>query len=394
MINVKFSKKDEIIFLISVSFFWFAQYVYIPYQTIYLTSINVTTSFIGIIVGAYGISQMLLRLPVGLSADIVRKHKYFIMIGGLSSGVASLFRIIIPNGFGFLVANLFSGLASAMWISFMVFYTGHFSKEEQQSATARVVMFNNIGMLMGFVASTLLYNTITMRGICILSVVGGLITLLLSFNIKEENPQKGEHDISDLISICANKRLLLFSFIALIQQGVQLTTSMSFTNQVLGNLGASNTFIGISSIIYMISSVVFSALSSNNVFKGSPKKLIPTVLIIIAIYCVLVPSVNSIPIIMMLQILPGTSSGILFSCATSEAMKEVKPFQKSTAMGFFQAFYAIGMTTFPMMTGNLASRFSMSAGFFALAAIAICGCVIAVCFYKFEGRSKQIDKAI
>lgn len=144
----------------------------------------------------------------------------------------------------------------------------------------------------------------------------------------------------------------------------------------------------------MISSVVFSALSSNNVFKGGPKKLIPTVLIIIAIYCVLVPSVNSIPIIMMLQILPGTSSGILFSCATSEAMKEVNPFQKSTAMGFFQAFYAIGMTTFPMMTGNLASRFSMSAGFFVLAAIAICGCVIAVCFYRFEGRSKQIDKAI
>ena len=97
---------------------------------------------------------------------------------------------------------------------------------------------------------------------------------------------------------------------------------------------------------------------------------------------------------MVLQILPGTSSGILFSCATSEAMKEVKPFQKSTAMGFFQAFYAIGMTTFPMMTGNLASRFSMSSGFFALAAIAILGCAIAIYFYKFEGKSKKVDKAI
>ena len=46
MENINFSKKDEIIFLISVSFFWFAQYVYFPYQTIYLTSINVTTSLI------------------------------------------------------------------------------------------------------------------------------------------------------------------------------------------------------------------------------------------------------------------------------------------------------------------------------------------------------------
>lgn len=393
MVNNKFSKREEMIFLISVSFFWFAQYVYIPYQTIYLTSINVGTSFIGIIVGAYGISQMLLRLPVGLSADIVRKHKYFIMIGGLSSGAASLFRVLMPNGMGFLIANLLSGLASAMWISFMVFYTGHFSQEEQQSATARVVMFNNIGMLVGFIASTLLYNSISMRGLCMLSVCGGAMTFLLSLSIKEEAPEKANHSVGELISICANKRLLLFSFIALIQQGVQLTTSMSFTNQVLGDLGASNAIIGISSIVYMISSVVFSALSSRNVFKGGPRVLIPTVLVIIAIYCVLVPTVNSIPVIMMLQILPGTSSGILFACATSEAMKEVKPFQKSTAMGFFQAFYAIGMTTFPMLTGKLADGYSMSVGYFGLAVIAVLGALIAVGFYRVE-RAREIDKAV
>ena len=391
--NNKFSKKEEMIFLISVSFFWFAQYVYIPYQTIYLTSINVGTSFIGIIVGAYGISQMLLRLPVGLSADIVKKHKYFIMIGGLSSGMASLFRVLIPNGVGFLIANLLSGLASAMWISFMVFYTGHFSGEEQQSATARIVMFNNIGMLMGFIASTLLYNSISMKGLCTLSVCGGVMTFLLSLSIKEEVPEKSTHKVGELISVCSNKRLLLFSFIALIQQGVQLTTSMSFTNQVLGDLGASNMIIGISSIIYMISSVVFSALSSRNTFKGAPRVLIPTVLVIIATYCILVPTVNSIPIIMLLQILPGTSSGILFSCATSEAMKEVKPFQKSTAMGFFQAFYAIGMTTFPMLTGKLATNYSMSTGFFVLAGLALFGCVVDVCFYKAE-RREYIDKAV
>ena len=393
MENNKFSKKEEMIFLISVSFFWFAQYVYIPYQTIYLTSINVGTSFIGIIVGAYGISQMLLRLPVGLSADIVRKHKYFIMIGGLSSGMASLFRVLMPNGVGFLIANLLSGLASAMWISFMVFYTGHFSAEEQQSATARIVMFNNIGMLMGFIASTLLYNSISMRGLCVLSVCGGVMTFLLSLSIKEEAPEKSTHKVGELIAVCSNKRLLLFSFIALIQQGVQLTPSMSFTNQVLGDLGASNAIIGISSIIYMISSVTFSALSSRNVFKGGPRILIPTVLVIIATYCVLVPTVNSVPVIMALQILPGTSSGILFSCATSEAMKEVKPFQKSTAMGFFQAFYAIGMTTLPMLTGKLASSYSMSAGFFVLAGIAVLGCLIAVTFYRVEKNCK-VDKAV
>ena len=52
--------KQKILF-IAVIFFWFAQYVYIPYQTPYLTMIQTSTSFIGIIIGTYGISQMVLR---------------------------------------------------------------------------------------------------------------------------------------------------------------------------------------------------------------------------------------------------------------------------------------------------------------------------------------------
>ena len=93
--------KQKILF-IAVIFFWFAQYVYIPYQTPCLTMIQTSTSFIGIIIGTYGISQMVLRLPVGLLANYRNKHKMIMLIGSLSSGCASLFRIIFNNGIGFL----------------------------------------------------------------------------------------------------------------------------------------------------------------------------------------------------------------------------------------------------------------------------------------------------
>ena len=76
--------------------------------------IQTSTSFIGIIIGSYGISQMVLRLPVGLLANYRNKHKMIMLIGALSSGCASLFRIIFNNGIGFLIGNLFSGLARAM----------------------------------------------------------------------------------------------------------------------------------------------------------------------------------------------------------------------------------------------------------------------------------------
>ena len=80
-------------------------------------------------------------------ADRVGRHRPFIMAGTAASGAVSLFRVFLCNERGFMAANLLSGLASAMWISFMVFYTGKFGKEDQQRATSRIVMFNNLGIL-------------------------------------------------------------------------------------------------------------------------------------------------------------------------------------------------------------------------------------------------------
>ena len=55
-----------------------------------------------------------LRLSVGLLEDYKNKHKMIMLIGALSSGCVSLFRIIFNNGIVFLIENLFSGLARAM----------------------------------------------------------------------------------------------------------------------------------------------------------------------------------------------------------------------------------------------------------------------------------------
>lgn len=387
----KTAKNQEIIFLITVSLFWFAQYVYIPYQTTFLTAYGVASSFTGIVVGAYGISQLILRLPVGLMADTVGIHKPFIIIGCISSGIASLLRIFMEGGTGFLLANLLSGLASSMWISFMIFYTEGYTKEEQQAATSRIILFNNAGILIGFVTSTLLYDLIGMRLICVLSLLAGISASILGLFLKEEAKVKKKHiPIAQLLLICRDRRILVFSIIALIQQGIQLTTTMSFTSQILKDLGASGTIVGLASITYMISSVSFSGFASSCVCsKKGPKFWIPTVLISIAMYCILVPSVNSIPVIFILQILPGMATGILFSYVTCEAMQQVPVEKKSTAMGFYQAFYALGMTCFPILTGHIAARYNMQVGYAILAVIAILGCVFVWKFYIHEGKTHK-----
>lgn len=300
--------KQKILF-IAVIFFWFAQYVYIPYQTPYLTMIQTSTSFIGIIIGSYGISQMVLRLPVGLLANYRNKHKMIMLIGALPSGCASLFRIIFNNGIGFLIGNLFSGLASAMWISFMVLYMSFYPKDQQTKATSSIIVANNLGMLLEFITSTLLYEKIGMQMICLLSVISGIISALFISLLPKEKTQPIKKKISSLLKVCTQKDLIVFSLLALVQQGVQMTTTMSFTTRIIKNLGTNSMSIGLSSIIYMLSAVCFAKMASSDVcMKLGVRTCITVTFLTTALYCVLVPQCSSVYMIFVLQILPGMAT--------------------------------------------------------------------------------------
>lgn len=387
------TKKQQTLLLIIVCLFWFAQYVYIPFQTTYLTARQVSEAYIGGILGAYGIAQLVMRLPVGVLADSVGKHKLFILTGTVAAGIASLLRISMPGGTGFFIANLLSGFASSMWISFMVMFTGFFPLEQQQKATSRIILFNNLGILLGFISSTYFYKFYGMSFLCLLSIASAFAATILTLFITDVKAKVGRSFIftlKDSLGICSNKRLLLFSVLALIQQGIQMSSTMSFTTQILKNLGASTLLIGLSSIIYMLSAVTFSALASFPCFtKKGPAFWIPGVFILLGAYCFLIPLVTPYVLILSLQLLPGLATGILFSYITSEAMKGIKPQVKSTAMGFYQAVYAIGMTLIPLFTGNMVSRFSMKTAYFSLAGLAAAGCIISLIYYRRSRRHPQ-----
>ena len=104
----------------------------------------------------------------------------------------------------------------------------------------------------------------------------------------------------------------------------------------------------------------------------------------------LVPSAKNAAELLFLQILPGMSTGILFSYLTSEAMCGIEAKKRSTAMGLFQAVYAIGMTTFPIFTGNIASGFSIQYGYLVLAGISMMGTGVSAFYYRNRTGCKEI----
>lgn len=380
---------QKILILLTTTLFWFSQYVFIPYQTPYLYALGVIPSLVGIVIGAYGFSQMLLRIPVGLMADSVGKHRRFILLGVCASGVASLFRVFCHGVTGFLIGSLLSGLAAAMWISFMVLFFAYFSPEELQKAAGLIVGANNLGILIGFVVGAVLYDRFGMNLLCMLSSSASALALVPALLLREPRREFRRLPISELTSVFRDRRLILFALLALIQQGIQISTSMSFTTQVAKSRGASGLQIGLCSILYILTAVLSSYAITTKTFQRIRTSVwIPAILDCLIIYCLLVPNLPSVGWIDAAQILSGLSTGILFSLCTSEAMKNVPPEKHSSAMGFFQAVYALGMTLFPILTGTVSSRFSMSAAFYCLAAIAVIGLITAVGYYRLHPMEK------
>lgn len=383
--NIHTTQKNLLLSIVAM--FWFAQYVYVPYQTPYLLSLHMTATTVGTIIGAYGLSQFLLRMPIGIMADKKGRHKGFILIGVTASGLASLFRIFLPDDSGFLVGNLLSGLASAMWISFMVLYSNYFTKEDLQKSMGKIIAANNLGILGGFVASTLFYEAYGMEFLCVMSAAITIPALLLTLAIKEPILIAKSLPVRELILVYKSKRLILFSLLALIQQGITMSTSMSFTAEAAKRIGATPDEIGICSIVYIIAAVLSSYFAATSFSqKWGAKFWVPFVFFCLALYCFLIPNITSIKAMFFAQILAGISTGILCSYCTSEALRDVPLTKKSTAMGYYQSIYAIGMTAMPIITGKIAEAVDLMAAFYIEGLVGLIGSITALTFYNFAKK--------
>lgn len=384
------NKHQIIKFIIIIILFWFAQYVYVPYQTPFLAAINVASSFIGIVVGAYGFSQMLLRIPLGMLADWHLNHKLLITLGTLLAGLASIMRVLFPSGIGFLLGNIFSGIASSTWLSFMVYFLKLRSDVSKVENMGILVMANNLGMLLGFVISSLFYEKIAMKGLCILGVLAGILACIMTITLPtfQFSYSSGKNSFINLINVFKNKTLLICGVLAFIQQGIQMATTMSFTSQVIKEINAPSYAEGLSSIIYMCSAVLFARITSSKyIAKFSDRSILIVSYILLALYCFAIPLARQIYLIYLLQVIPGVGTGILFAILNAAAISNVPQKALSTATGVFQSIYALGMTLFPIFAGQLRAQYSMSISFIVMGILALIGSCIVIIFWQKKSNN-------
>ncbi|WP_317382806.1 MFS transporter [Anaerobiospirillum succiniciproducens] len=386
--------------LVIIALFWFAQYIYVPNTAPYLLAQKVTADFVGIIVGVYGGVQMSLRFPMGILADWLGKHKLIIIVGCAFSGGASVVRILESTGNGFLIANIMSGVASSLWVSFMLLSTKYITPDRMQTQIGYLFAANNFGIMLAFITSAVCFEGFGMDFLCLCSALSGALAMLLAMSLKEDDPayahlheppeSKHRPLVADLVKVAKRKRIWFFAFLASIQQGVTMTTIMSFSNEAALRIGGSSYEMGLMTIVFILFNVISSYYSGKPPFtRISQGFLVSSALFLLAAYCFLSVMVTHIYLLIIIQVFLGWSFGFVFTIATSESIVGVEHYRRSSAIGLFQALFAIGMTTVPIIAGRIIELDDgdLKAAFFFQGWLCLIAFVATVYFYYMKRRN-------
>ncbi len=361
--------------------FWFAQYIYVPFLTPYLLSLAISATVAGIIIGAYGVTQLILRIPLGLTLDIYRQHKLVVQIGVLLAGLSSLGMLLFPSPVMLFVSNAMSGVASSAWISYTILFTTYYDSAQSTKAIGIINVFFQGGILLAFLIGGLLASHFGIQVLFKVSFASGMVGMLLSLFISHEKASKGTNvTVASLLNVIGDKRVIIFSLLCGVAYFVVFATVFSFSTSTAKDLGASALNLGIFSMLYSVGTIGGAYFVATRIGHAlGEKKTLSMGFAILAFYCICIGLTHDFRIFYPIQLVCGFGNGLLLAGTMAFAIKNVDLGKKTTAMGCFQSIYCIGITGGPVAMGLMIDHGGKQVAFCAVGIVSM-ACAILVPF--------------
>ncbi len=363
------------LFCLMTGAFWFSQYAYMPQLTKYASQIGASMQTIGLISGAYGFSQVLLRVPLGLYSDYLGRRKVFVLIGITMTVISPLIVLLAPNPVFLIAARFFTGVAAATWVNITVMFSEYFKSSESTKSIGIINSTNRLGQLSAFVIGGIVVAAFEIKAAFILSAVMGMVALAIGLRIKEtgsKNAAKKDFNLKDILFLYKNRRLVSVSLLGLLSQLITFSTVFSFTPLLATELGAESFHLNLYNILFILPQIFFAALSGTVIRdRFGEKATLSAGFALVTLCCMLIPFLTHYVQLFPVMLLSGIGTSMSFPLLMGIAIKDVDVAYKSSAMGFYQSVYAVGMTIGPILIGMVSGHFGLTAGFITVGSIGL-----------------------
>jgi predicted MFS family arabinose efflux permease len=355
--------------------FWGAIYIYMPILTPYTKHVSGSLQAAGLVMGAYGLSQILLRIPLGVWSDRLRRRKPFILLGFLFDGLANLGLILSGNVWMLFFSVLTAGAAASMWVPFTVLYSSYFPLGQIAHSLSLLVGFSRLAQITTNYAGGAIAQAWGWTAPFWVGGVLSLLGLLLANGISEVHPEKSSHlTMQSVFRVGRNRMLLTASFLCALMQSANFSTAYGFTPILAQQLGASKGDLGVLLFWYMLPNTSATLLSGTVIRRYlAERSILIAGFLLISGAVFATPLVGHLHLLYLVQAVNGIGVGLLFPILMGLSIQSVPREQQATAMGFFQSLYAIGMSLGPILSGVVAQKLGLSSVFVLNGALCLAG---------------------
>ncbi|QUW21449.1 MFS transporter [Sporosarcina sp. Marseille-Q4063] len=360
------SIKDHLNFIAMVFCFWMAIYIYAPVFGVYLETINFSYSTIGVILGSYGVTQVLFRLPLGVLSDHLQGiRKNLLIIGFVMALLSNLLLVYFESFLVVIIARLLIGITASMWVMATVLYSYYFTAQHSAKAMGIMQFVTVATQFLGMAISGYLVYLFGWTFPFWLGTIASAGGIYFSWKIKDvpsEN-EKAKPEISmkqHIIEVIRIPNLLIITFLSLVAHAILFITIFGFSPIIASSVGVSEKLFVWLIIAFFIPHILASI---SFIFFELPDRFIKVIIVssfIVTAVCLL--SIQGTVTLLKLNVAHvgiGLALGVIFPLLLSEVVKISPDYLKMSAMGFYQSFYAIGILLGPILAGIVANSFGL-----------------------------------
>lgn len=381
----KSMNRNKNLFMLVSFLLWFPQFMYVPTLSPYMEHTGIPYSFIGVILGSYGLTQLLFRLPIGITSDIIKSRKPFILFGMFIS-MLSCFIFLTMDGAGWLLfARALAGLAAASWVAFTVLYPIYFSEDKVHVAMGSISFIVVLAQFLGMSFSGYIVEEWGWKAPFWIGSVFSVIGWGLAFFIYEPKNKKVSEPIKlkGLIHIIREPSLLKVSLLSILAHSIIFSTMFGFTSTFALQTGFEASEIIWIVAAFMVPHAIATLFMGNVIIPrlGEGKSLVAAFLLV-TIATMLIPFAQLKNIFLVIRGLQGFSLGMIFPLLLGMSIQSIKPAKRATAMGAYQSIYAIGIFVGPFLAGMVNSQFGLASGFYFAGGLGMIATLLVAIWYR------------